>query len=88
MARVTVYSTGTCPICVKAKAALTKWSIPFEEVRIDLDRDKLREFSRVTNGARTVPQIVIDGKCIGGFTELTELHMDGALDELMASSAS
>jgi glutaredoxin 3 len=43
----------------------------------------MKEFSAVTNGARTVPQIVVDGKCIGGFTELTELHMDGGLDHLI-----
>lgn len=87
MSRVTVYSTGTCPICVKAKAVLEKWSIPYTEVRIDKERDAMREFSRVTNGARSVPQIVIDGNCIGGFSELTELHMDGMLDELMQPSA-
>lgn len=86
-ARVTVYSTGTCPICLKAKAVLEKWSIPYKEVRIDHEQAALREFSRVTNGARTVPQIVIDGRCIGGFSELTELHMDGMLDELMQPPA-
>jgi len=37
----------------------------------------------VTNGARTVPQILLNGKWIGGFSELTELHMDGELDSLM-----
>jgi glutaredoxin 3 len=37
----------------------------------------------VTDHARTVPQITIDGKWIGGFTELTEMHMEGALDELV-----
>ena len=83
MNKVKVYSTGTCPICVKAKAFLDKRGISYDEVRIDLDRDAMREFSAVTNGARTVPQIVVDGKCIGGFTELTELHMDGGLDHLL-----
>jgi len=83
MTRVKVYSTGTCPICDKTKSALRKWTIPFDEVRIDLDGAAMREFSRVTNAARTVPQILIDGKCIGGFSELTELHMDGELDVLM-----
>jgi len=83
MARVTIYSTGTCPICDKTKILLRKWKIAYDEVRIDLDRSKLREFSEVTNGARTVPQLVIDGKHIGGFTELTEQHMEGKLDELM-----
>lgn len=83
MTHVTVYSTGVCPICEKAKAALRRWRIPFREVRIDLDRAALREFAAATNGARSVPQILIDGKCIGGFSELTELHMDGELDRLV-----
>ena len=86
MTRVTVYSTGVCPICEKAKTALQRWGIPFREVRIDLDRAALREFAETTDGARSVPQIIIDGKCIGGFSELTELHMDGALDALMISA--
>ncbi|MEQ1592874.1 MAG: glutaredoxin domain-containing protein [Thiobacillaceae bacterium] len=83
MNKVKVYSTGTCPICVKAKAFLTKRGIGYDEVRIDLDRDAMREFSVATCGARTVPQIMVDGKCVGGFTELTELHMDGGLDHLL-----
>ena len=83
MNKVKVYSTGTCPICVKAKAFLDKRGIGYDEIRIDLDRAALKEFSVVTNGARTVPQIVVDGKCIGGFAELTELHMDGGLNHLI-----
>jgi glutaredoxin 3 len=83
MNKVKVYSTGTCPVCVKAKAFLDKRGIAYDEVRVDLDRSALKEFSVVTNGARTVPQIVVDGKCVGGFTELTELHMDGGLDHLI-----
>lgn len=84
MARLKVYSTGICPICDKAKSLLVKWGIPYEEVRVDQDQNSLREFSQVTNGARTVPQITIDGKWIGGFTELTELHMEDELDHLMS----
>lgn len=84
MARVKIYSTGTCPICDKTKTLLNKWGIEYEEARIDLDRGLLQEFSRVTNGARTVPQITIDERWIGGFNELTEMHMEGGLDELMA----
>ncbi len=83
MSRVTVYSTGTCVFCDKAKASLKKWGIAFEEKRVDLDRAALKEMLEVSNHARTVPQITIDGKCIGGFTELTELHMDGELDGLI-----
>ncbi len=83
MARVTIYSTGTCPVCDNTKNLLTKWRIPFDEVRVDQDRGKLKEMLEVTEHARSVPQITIDGKWIGGFTELTEMHMDGQLDDLV-----
>ena len=83
MARVKMYSTGTCPFCDKAKHLLGRLGIPYEEVRVDRNPDALREFARATRGARTVPQIIIDGKCIGGFVELTELHMEHELDDLM-----
>ena len=86
MARVKIYSTGTCPICEKAKALLSKWEIPYDESRVDQDRDALKEMLEITNHARTVPQIAIDGKWIGGFSELTELHMDGELDDLIESA--
>lgn len=82
--RVKIYSTARCPICDKAKSLLSKWEIAYEDVRIDEDHGGLREMAKITNGARTVPQITIDGKWIGGFSELTELHMEGALDDLMA----
>jgi len=75
--KIIVYSTNTCPICVKTKELLTKWKLPFEIKMIDEDKSLMVEFSKNTNGARTVPQIMIDDKHIGGFNELTELHMDG-----------
>ena len=85
MARVKVYSTATCPICDKVKLLLDKWQIEFDEARVDQDPAALKEMLILTNHARTVPQISIDGKWIGGFSELTEMHMDGELDALMAS---
>lgn len=83
MARVKVYSTGICPICEVTKSNLKKWHIPYDDARVDKDRELLKEMLEVTNHARTVPQITIDGKWIGGFNELTELHMDGKLAELV-----
>lgn len=83
MSRVTVYSTANCPYCTNVKALLDKWEIAFDEIRIDTDHAAMKQFAEVTRGARTVPQIIIDGNPIGGFSELTELHMDGELDELM-----
>lgn len=84
MSRVKIYSTASCPICDKAKNLLSKWNIPYDEYRIDENSDALKEMFTITNGARTVPQITIDGKWVGGFSELTELHMDGELDDLIA----
>ena len=85
MARVTIYSTGTCPICDQTKNLLKKWSIPYSEIRVDQDQAGLKEMLEITNHARMVPQIAIDGKWIGGFTELTEMHMEDQLDEFMES---
>lgn len=86
MARVKIYSTGICPICDNTKNLLTKWGIAYDEARVDLDRTQLKEMLQVTNNARMVPQIVIDGKWIGGFSDLTEMHMEGQLDELRPAS--
>ncbi len=83
MARVTVYSTGTCPVCEQTKKLLGKWTIAFDEIRLDQRPEEHRRFSQLTRGARMVPQILIDGAWIGGFTELTEMHMENQLDELM-----
>lgn len=85
MARIKIYSTGVCPICDKTKQLLKKWHISYEEARVDQSQAAMREMAELTNSARTVPQISIDGKWIGGFSELTELHMDGELDELFES---
>lgn len=83
MARVKIFSTARCPICDKTKNLLNKWNIPFIEARVDTDHSALREMAELTQGARTVPQIAIDGKWIGGFSELTMMHMDDELDHLM-----
>jgi len=83
MSQVTIFSTGTCPLCEKSKTLLTKWGIEYEEKRVDQDQAALKEMAEISNGARSVPQIVIKGKWIGGFSEMTELKMDGDLDDLM-----
>ena len=85
MARIRIYSTARCPICDNTKKLLTKWNMSYDEVRVDQSTTGLKEMQEITNGARTVPQIVIDGRWIGGFTELTELHMDGELEDLEGS---
>lgn len=64
-----VYSTPTCPYCVRAKALLTQKNIPFTEVIIG--RDMLHEefFAQYPN-QRTVPLIFLDEQRIGGYDDL------------------
>ena len=79
-----MYTTDWCGFCVRAKALLFAKGIDYREVKIDGDpafRDKLLDLT----GNWTVPQIVVDGRPIGGYTELRRLDLDGRLDELLAA---
>jgi glutaredoxin 3 len=84
MARVTVYSTRWCGYCVRAKTLLDGKKIEYEEILLD-DDPNFRQTLHALTGGWTVPQIVIDGEPIGGFTELWQLSRSGALDEKLAA---
>ena len=84
MARVRVYSTRWCGYCVRAKTLLESRGIEYEEISLDDDpgfRQKLLDLT----GGWTVPQILIDGRPIGGYTELWRLDHDGRLDDELAA---
>jgi glutaredoxin 3 len=84
MARVRMYSTRWCGYCVRAKTLLESKGIEYEEISLDEDpafRQKLFDLT----GGWTVPQILIDGKPIGGYTELWRLDRDGRLDDELAA---
>jgi glutaredoxin 3 len=84
MARIRIYTTRWCAYCVRAKALLDARGYEYEEVSLDDDpafRQKLFE----RTGAWTVPQILIDGTPIGGYTELWRLDRDGRLAERLAA---
>lgn len=65
----TVWSKYNCPYCDQAKALLTQKGIPFEERKIG-DGYTKEDLLEAVPSARTVPQIFLDGKLIGGYTEL------------------
>jgi len=77
-----MYSWGACPFCVRAKDLLNRKGIPFEEINLD-GKDAELQALRARTGQRTVPQIFIDGKLIGGFTELAALDARGELDKMI-----
>jgi glutaredoxin 3 len=79
-----MYTTAWCGYCVRAKALLQSKEIEFEEINLDDDptfRQKLLDLT----GGWTVPQILIDGRPIGGYTELWQLDKSGKLDEQLAA---
>jgi len=83
MKDVTVYTTGYCPYCTRAKALLQKKGVAFQEVDVtgdDAMREKLVEMS---HGMRTVPQIFIGGEHVGGYTDLAALEAQGRLDSVL-----
>ena len=73
--KATVWSKNSCPFCVQAKALLESKGIEFEERNINKDWSKEQLLESVPT-ARTVPQILLDGELIGGFTELQK-HLKG-----------
>jgi glutaredoxin 3 len=78
-----MYSTGWCPYCVRAKALLERKGVAFREVRVDEDpaeRDTMLARSR---GQRTVPQIFVGDRHVGGFDDLYALDKAGELDKLL-----
>ncbi len=84
MGKVIVYSTNYCGYCVRAKALLKSKGIAFTEINVEND-DAKRQWLIDTTGQRTVPQIFINEKSIGGFDELSDLDKAGKLDGMVNS---
>jgi glutaredoxin 3 len=75
---IQVYTTRWCGYCVRAKALLDSRGLPYEEISLD-DDPRFRQRLFDLTGGWTVPQIVIDGRPIGGYVELWRLDQAGAL---------
>lgn len=86
MPNIVIYTTSTCPYCHAAKRLLAQKKVAFEEISIDGDPQKRAEMIRLAEGRRTVPQIFIDGRSIGGCDDLYALDGAGELDRLLAQS--
>lgn len=83
MAKVTMYSTEVCPYCVRAEQLLKRRGvIEIEKIRIDL-KPELRDEMVKKTGRRTVPQIYIGERHIGGFDDMAELDSLGELVPLL-----
>ena len=85
MPKIEMYSTAVCPYCNRAEALLKKKGMEVEKIMIDQDMDAFKTMLARSNGRRTVPQIFIDDRHIGGFDDLYELDMEGELEPLLKS---
>ena len=83
MADIEIYSPAICPYCIAAKNLLKTKGLDWRELRIDADPAARAEMLRRAPGARTVPQIFINGTHVGGFDQLAAAERSGRLQELL-----
>lgn len=85
MPRVLMYTSATCPYCTAAERLLSNKGVAaIDKVRIDLEPERRDEMIERT-GRRTVPQIFIGERHVGGFDDLAALDRAGGLDPLLAA---
>ena len=87
MSRVQVYTTTNCPFCVRTKELLRGKGVPFEEIDVTYDSALREKMVLLAGGRRTVPEIFIDGRLVGGYEELRALDNKGELQPLLDAGA-
>jgi glutaredoxin 3 len=85
VARIEMYTSPLCGFCHAAKRLLTEKDVAFAEIDVMAEPRRKAEMIERADGRRTVPQIFIDGRGIGGCDELYALERAGELDRLLAA---
>jgi len=85
MPKVEIYTKHNCPFCLRAKALLGKKGVAFQEIDAE-GEDEIRTWLAEVTGQKTVPQIFVDGRSLGGFAELEALDREGRLDGILRGS--
>ena len=80
---IVIYTAPLCSFCTAAKVLLERKGVAWTEIRVDGAPD-VRAQMEALSGRRTVPQIFIDGRPIGGYEDLRALEAGGELDALLA----
>lgn len=83
MAKVEVYTTSYCPYCIRAKSLLKTKGVSFDEIDVTHDPEARERMVELSGGRRTVPEIFINGRIVGGYDELRALEAQGKLDSLL-----
>ncbi|MFE1745923.1 glutaredoxin 3 [Coleofasciculus sp. H7-2] len=84
--KVEIYTWSSCPFCIRAKALLDKKGVDYIEYCIDGDEAARAEMAKRANGGRSVPQIFINERHIGGCDDTYALEAQGKLDPLLQSA--
>lgn len=82
MKDIMIYTTATCPYCIKAKGLLEQKGAAYTNVDVNQEKEKFAAIKQQT-GWNTVPQIFIDGVFVGGCDDIHQLDRQGKLDELL-----
>jgi glutaredoxin 3 len=82
MPKITVYTKEHCPFCVRAKRLLDRKGVAYVEVNVEGD-DQLRMWLMEATGQKTVPQIFVGERPLGGFSDIDALDRDGKLDPVL-----
>ncbi|OHD00931.1 MAG: glutaredoxin 3 [Sphingopyxis sp. RIFCSPHIGHO2_01_FULL_65_24] len=86
MAKIEVFTKFFCPYCSRAKALLDRKGAAYDEIDLTMDRAGFEAMVERAGGSRTVPQIFIDGRHIGGSDDLAALDAKGGLDPLLGTA--
>jgi len=86
MAKIEIFTKFFCPYCSRAKALFDRKGADYEEIDVTMDRAGFDAMVDRAGGARTVPQIFIDGKHVGGSDDLAALDARGGLDPLLGAA--
>ncbi len=84
---ITIYTTRTCPFCIRAKSLLREKNAQYDEIDVGADPSVRAQMTQRANGRRTVPQIFIGDRHVGGCDDLFDLERQGRLDALLAGNA-
>jgi glutaredoxin 3 len=87
VANIEIYTSPYCGYCTRAKSLLSRKGVGFKEIDVTEDGARRSEMLQRSGGRRTVPQIFIDGKHVGGCDDLYALDAAGGLDPMLKPGA-
>lgn len=83
---VLMYSTGWCGYCQRARSLLARKGVAFREIKVDEEAGQREAMMQKSGGRRTVPQVFIGDRHVGGYDDLAALERSGELDRLLGIS--